>query len=694
MEKIRKRGGRIVNFDPEKVAKAIHQAILAVGELDGKLAGTIADQVVQRIEDKFGDNTPDAEDVQNIVEEVLILNGHAKVAKAYILYQQKKTEERDAKKLLGVETDELKLSLNAIRVLERRYLLKDESGRIAETPAAMFRRVARAIALVDEIYGGDVKQTEKNFYEMMTKLEFLPNSPTIMNAGTKIGQLSACFVLPVEDTLKDIFETLKNMSIIHQSGGGTGFSFSRLRPKGDIVQSTKGVASGPLSFMTIFDQATEVIKQGGRRRGANMGILRVDHPDIIEFITSKEKEGFLKNFNISVGVTDEFMKAVEEDREYELINPRTGEITQKLRAKDVFDLIITMVWRTGDPGMLFLDEINRKHPLSHIGTIESTNPCGEIPLLPYESCNLGSINLSAMVDDGGIDWDKLRKTVRKGVHFLDNVIDANRYPLEEVDTITKQNRKIGLGVMGFAEMLAKLSIPYDSEEAIGIAKQSMKFIREESVKKSVELGAERGSFPNFGESDLAKEHKTMRNATLNTVAPTGTLSIIAGTSSGIEPIFAISFVRNVMGTQLLEVNPVFEEIAKKRGFYNTDLMIKISRSGSIQELPEIPEDVKRVFVTALDIAPEWHVRMQAAFQEYVDNAVAKTVNLPADATLDDVRKIYMLAYKLKCKGITVYRYGSKDEQVLVLGGLTGIKPKSVVAESEFSGDCLRGECEG
>nr|WP_280954409.1 adenosylcobalamin-dependent ribonucleoside-diphosphate reductase [Methanohalophilus levihalophilus] len=593
---------------------------------------------------------------------------------------------------MGVEKDELKLSLNAIRVLERRYLLKDESGRIVETPAEMFRRVAREIAAIDDNYGGDVKHTEEEFYEMMTNLEFLPNSPTIMNAGTNMGQLSACFVLPIEDSLKGIFGTLANMSLIHQSGGGTGFSFSRLRPKGDMVQSTKGIASGPVSFMTIFDQATEVVKQGGRRRGANMGILRVDHPDIIEFITSKEKEGFLRNFNISVAVTDKFMKAVEEDQEYELINPRTGEITQKLRARDVFDLITTMVWQTGDPGMIFLDEINRENPLQHIGEIESTNPCGEIPLLPYESCNLGSINLSAMVDDSGIDWDKLRDTVHKAIHFLDNVIDANNYPLEEIETTTTQNRKIGLGVMGFAELLAKLSIPYNSEEALGIAERIMDFIKVESMKKSAELGTERGSFPNFDGNVQSRTYRTMRNATLNTVAPTGTLSIIAGTSPSIEPIFAISFVRNVMGTQLLEINPVFEDIARERGFYSKDLMIKISRSGSIQDIPTIPEDIKALFVTALDISPEWHVRMQAAFQKHVDNAVSKTVNLPENATLEDIRKIYMLAYKLKCKGITAYRYGSKDEQVLVLGGLTGGKQESIVADSEFSGECLRKEC--
>jgi len=692
MEKIRKRDGRIVAFDSAKITLAIQKVILAVREKNGDLARKISRQVVEALEDKFKDRIPGVEDVQDIVEEILIRNGCAKVAKAYILYRQKRTEVREAKKLLGVEKDELKLSVNAIRVLERRYLLKDEEGNIIETPAGMVKRMAKAVASVDKKYGGDVKKTEEKFYRMMAGLEFLPNTPTLMNAGTDLGQLSACFVLPVEDSLKDIFGALTNMSLVHQSGGGTGFSFSKLRPRGDVVKSTKGVASGPVSFMRIFDQATEVIKQGGKRRGANMGILRADHPDIIEFITSKQKEGFLDNFNISVGVTDEFMKAVEDDREYDLINPRTRKAMGKLRAKDVFDLIVTMAWRSGDPGLVFLDEINRKHPIAHVGTIESTNPCGEVPLLPYESCNLGSINLSRMVKDSEIDWEKLRKTVIAGVHFLDNVIDANRYPLKEIDKITKDNRKIGLGVMGLAEMFAKLKIPYDSKDAIETAEKVMEFIRDESVKKSVELGEKRGSFPNFKSSMWEKDYKAMRNATVNTVAPTGTISIIANTSSGIEPIFALSFVRNVMGTQLLEVNPVFEKIVKERGFYSTDLLIEISKTGSIKNIPKIPEDIKRVFVTSLGIAPEWHVRMQAAFQKYVDNAVAKTVNLPANATLEDVRKIYVMAYKLKCKGITVYRYGSKTKQVLVIAGLRKDKEEGIVADSEFSGDCITGEC--
>lgn len=672
ISQIRKRDGRIVAFEPQKIADAIHKAIAAVGERNGEAAEKLSNEVVEILEKKFQKAMPGVEDVQDVAEEVLIKNGYAKVAKAYILYRQERTKVREAKKFLGV-TDELKLGVNAARVLERRYLLKNERGEIIETPAQMFRRVAKAIANVDLLYDKKANaKTEEEFYNMLANLEFLPNSPTLMNAGTELGQLAACFVLPVEDSMKSIFEALKSMALIHQSGGGTGFSFSKLRPKGDIVKSTKGVASGPVSFMRIFDIATEVIKQGGRRRGANMGILRVDHPDITEFITAKEKEGFLANFNISVGITDEFMNAVEKNEDWELINPRTGKPEKRFKAKDIFDLIVTMAWRTGDPGLIFLDEINRHNPTPHLGKIESTNPCGEVPLLPYESCNLGSINLSKMVKNGEIDWNKLRNIVRLAVHFLDNVIDANKYPLPEIEKATKANRKIGLGVMGFADMLLKLKIPYDSNEALAVAEKVMKFVQEEANKKSMEIAQERGSFP---------------NATVTSVAPTGTISIIASTSSGIEPLFAISFMRNVMGTQLLEVNPIFESVARERKFHSTDLMIEIARRGSIQGMKEIPEDVRRVFVTALDIAPEWHVKMQAAFQKYVDNAVAKTVNLPHSATMEDVRKIFLLAYKLKCKGTTIYRYGSKSEQVLYVGGV--MKGEN----SEYAGGCPSGVCE-
>lgn len=561
----------------------------------------------------------------------------------------------------------VKLTENAIKVLEKRYLRKNENGKVIETPEQMFRRVANNIAKADEKYGGDVKKTEKEFYDMMINLYFLPNSPTLMNAGTSIQQLSACFVLPVEDSMDKIFETLKHTALIHQSGGGTGFSFSRIRPKGDIVRSTGGIASGPVSFMKVFNSATDVIKQGGRRRGANMGILRVDHPDIMEFITCKENPKELTNFNISVAVTDDFMEKAMKGEDYELINPRTGEAVGKLNAAEVFNKIVEEAWKSGEPGVIFIDEINRHNPTPHVGEIEATNPCGEQPLLPYESCNLGSINLSRFVKNGDIDWEKLKDITWKAVHFLDNVIDMNKYPIPQIKKMTLANRKIGLGVMGFADMLIQLNIPYDSNEALELAEKIMSFIQKEAKAASVELGKQRGSFPNFKGSVYDGKYEAMRNATVTTIAPTGSISIIAGCSSGIEPLFAISFVRNVLDEEdrLYEINPYFEKIAKEKGFFSEELLKKIAdNNGSVQGIEEVPQEVQRIFVTALDIPPEWHVRMQAAFQKYVDNATSKTINLREDASVEDVRKAYLLAYKLKCKGITVYRYGSRPEQVI------------------------------
>jgi len=695
--KIKKRDGSIVEFDQNKITIAIGKAIAAVNAKNGHVAEKLSGEVVDILEKRFAGKIPGVEDVQNIVEEVLIRYGYSDVAKAYILYRQKRAEIREAKRFLGV-TDDLKLGVNAVQVLKRRYLLKDEESRVIETPSQMFRRVARAIAAVDLQYDrkADLKKTEDEFYRLMANLEFLPNSPTLMNAGTDIGQLSACFVLPVEDSIEGIFDAVKYMAIIHKSGGGTGFSFSRLRPEGDLVRKTKGTASGPVSFMRVFDAATDVIKQGGRRRGANIGILRVDHPDILNFIRAKRKEGFLSNFNISVAVTDSFMKAVKRDEGYELKNPATGRVVRTLKAKDVFDLIVTMAWETGDPGLVFIDEINRRNPTPHIGDIESTNPCGEQPLVPFESCNLGSINLARMVKGKEIDWAKLKRTIGTAVHFLDNVIDANQYPLSQIEKMTKSNRKIGLGVMGFAEALIKMGIPYDSKKTLETAEKIMKFIRVEAEKKSIEIAKERGSFPNFKGSIWEKKgYKQMRNATVTTIAPTGTISVIAGTTSGIEPLFAVSFVRNVMeGTRLLEVNTDFEGIAKQRGFYSRELMMMVAKKGSVRGFKEIPEDVRRLFGTALDIDPEWHVRIQAAFQKYVDNAVAKTINLPQDATPEDVRKAFLLAYKLKCKGITVYRYGSKKEQVLYIGPALGERPEEehVSVDSEYSGGCPAMTC--
>ncbi|MCX6677218.1 MAG: adenosylcobalamin-dependent ribonucleoside-diphosphate reductase [Methanothrix sp.] len=575
-----------------------------------------------------------------------------------------RTVKFDLKKIAVAMADDLLLSSNAATVLKKRYLRRDEQGKVAETPGEMFERVAAHVSRAESKYGGDAKIFRSRFLKMMQALEFLPNSPTLMNAGLPLGQLSACFVLPVEDSLSGIFDALKNMALIHQSGGGTGFSFSRLRPKNDVVRATGGVASGPVSFMRIFDTATDVIKQGGRRRGANMATLRVDHPDILEFIQAKEKPGFLENFNISVAATDEFMRAARQGGEIELINPRTGQVAGRINALETMSHIAKCAWQGGDPGMIFIDRINAAHPLP--STIESTNPCGEQPLLPYESCNLGSINLAKLVERGEMSWERLAELAMLAVHFLDDVIDVNRFPLKQIEEVTLQSRKIGLGVMGFAEMLILMGISYNSQEAVRLAEETMKFIAERAREQSARLGEERGSFPLFEESKL-KNWSAMRNATVTTIAPTGTISIIAGTSSGIEPIFALAFVRRVLaGARLLEVSPLFECAAAARGIFTPELKAELARKGSAADIANVPQDLKDLFVTALEIPPEQHVRIQAAFQKHTDNAVSKTVNLPESATVDDVLKVYNLAYDLGCKGVTVFRYGCRC-QVLYLG---------------------------
>ncbi|HEX9158256.1 MAG TPA: adenosylcobalamin-dependent ribonucleoside-diphosphate reductase, partial [Syntrophales bacterium] len=540
-------------------------------------------------------------------------------------------------------------------------------------------------------------EAEETFFDMMRELDFLPNSPTLMNAGTALGQLSACFVLPVADSIDGIFGALHHMAKIHQSGGGTGFNFSHLRPKGDLVKTTKGEASGPVSFMSIFDGATGVIVQGGRRRGANMGILRCDHPDIMEFIEAKIDKGRFANFNLSVAVTDRFMDAVRRNRSFDLVNPRTGKKDSTVRARTIFDLIVYGAWRTGDPGLIFVDTINRQNPTPGVGRIEATNPCGELPLLPYESCNLGSVNLARMVKDGEPDWKRLAETIRWGVRFLDDVIEVNNFPMPEIREITRANRKIGLGVMGFADMLIRLGIPYNSADGERFARRLMAFIRRESLKASAVLAAERGVFPNHDKSVFARRNVLVRNATVNTVAPTGTISIIAGCSSGIEPLFAISFVRNVLsGTRLFEINPIFEKVARARGIYKREILAEIARWGTLQKIKGIPRDIKRVFVTAFDVEPEQHLRIQAAFQEHCDNSVSKTINLPTESTIDDVRNIYLAAHKLRCKGITIYRYGSRAEQVLTFRGTDGgpvlLEEDLVAADSDFAGGCMTGTC--
>ena len=567
----------------------------------------------------------------------------------------------------------MNIGKSAMTVLEKRYLIKDENGRPTETVEELFKRVASTIASADEKYSDfDKENSEKEFFDMISGLDFLPNSPTLMNAGRLLGQLSACFVLPVGDSMEEIFEAIKQAALIHKSGGGTGFSFSRLRQKGSTVNSTGGVASGPISFMKVFNTATEAVKQGGTRRGANMGMLRIDHPDILEFIDCKSDGSEITNFNISVAITEKFMEAVENGTDYELIEPNTGNSIATLSARDVFEKIVSAAHKNGEPGIVFIDRLNRANIVPTVGEIEATNPCGEQPLLPYESCNLGSINLVNMLKQGEngkyeIDFDKLADTTKKAVHFLDNVIDVNNYPLEEIDRMTKSTRKIGLGVMGFADMLLMLGIPYNSEEGVATAEKIMGFINDTAKAESRVLAETRGAFPLF-EQSIYKDETPIRNGTVTTIAPTGTLSIIAGVSSGVEPVFAYVFIRNVMdGTELIEVNPILKNELIRRGIYSDELMKKIAAEGSLSHIPGIPDDMKKVFVSAHDVSPLWHVKMQAAFQRHIDNAVSKTVNFPSSATKEDVKEVYKLAYKLGCKGVTIYRDGSRDSQVLNVG---------------------------
>jgi len=662
----RKENQKVIGRD--RVARAVFAAAESMGISDRKLLEKFTEQVSQRLEvaqpfpgmEEFvprqTKHPVSSSQIQAMVKEILTADEFSPQARSQVI-------------------SGIKLSDNALRVLERRYLTKDGEGKVTETPHELFRRVAKHIASAELHYdaNADVSFWEEAFHQLMTNLDFLPNSPTLMNAGHELGQLSACFVLPIEDSMESIFDAVKYTALIHKSGGGTGFSFSRLRPTSDRVGSTGGIASGPVSFMRTFDVTTDVIKQGGMRRGANMAILNVEHPDILKFIVAKEDLEALTNFNLSVAVTDKFMKAVEEGTDYNLVNPRTGEVTDKLNAKEVFDKIVDMAWRTGDPGIVFIDEINRHNPTPKLGKIESTNPCGEQPLLPFESCNLGSINLSKMVADKDgqpyIDHDKLSQTVKLTVRFLDNVIEVNQFPLPEITELAKTTRKIGLGVMGFADMLIQLGIPYDCEQGLVMAEEIAHFISEEADKTSIELAQERGVFPAFQESiyDMP-DGPRFRNASRTTIAPTGSLSIIANCSSGIEPLFALSYIRHILeGEEFIEVNPYFEETAKKGGFYSPDLMKQLAEGKRLKDIEEVPEDIKMLFVTAHDISPEWHVKMQAAFQKFTDSAVSKTVNFPHEATPDDVTKVYMLAYQEGLKGITIYRDRSRDSQVLTVG---------------------------
>ena len=562
----------------------------------------------------------------------------------------------------------MELTENALKVLRARYLLKDEKGDVIETPEEMFERVAKTVASAENLYGSAADEWEEKFYTLMTDLKFLPNSPTLMNAGKDMGQLAACFVLPVGDSMNSIFDTLKNAALILQSGGGTGFSFSQLRPKADIVRSTGGIASGPVSFMRIYNTATEVIKQGGARRGANMGILRIDHPDILEFIKIKRSEGELTNFNISVAVTDIFMDVLKNNEEYELINPRSKVVVGKLKARVVFDEMVESAWETGDPGIIFIDRINMANPTPHIGTMESTNPCGEQPLLPYEACILGSMNLLKYVKNGKrhIDWDSLSIDIRTAVRFLDNAIDVNKYPIQAIEEMHKGNRKIGLGIMGWADMLILLNIPYNHKEAFSLARDLMRFARATAREASVELAEVRGVFHNFKGSIY--DHIGMprvRNATTTTIAPTGTLSIIADCSSGIEPIFALAYKRLILDAELYEINKYFFEIAKDKGFYSEEMEKKVIEKGHLRGIKEIPNEIKKLFKTAHEIHPEDHIEMQASFQEYTDNAVSKTINMPYRSKKEEVARAFLLAYEKGCKGITIFRYGTAKKGTLV-----------------------------
>jgi len=656
ISKIRKREGDIVTFDRKKITKAVLKAVKEVnGDVDS--VPEISNKVVRSLEKKYSkDLIPRIGDVQDIVEVSLMDAGMVDVAKAYILYRQKRRELREAKSSIGV-VDELKLSYNAVKTLQMRYLLRDDSNSVIESTSQLFRRVAKAIS------NGDGEVHEDEFFSVMANTKFLPNSPTMMNAGTGRGTLSACFVLPIEDNLKSIMTTASQMAYILQFGGGTGFNFSRLRHKGSPISSTHGRACGPVAVLKHYNSVSNLITQGGKREGANMGILRVDHPDIVEFIDFKREDihtnDMFRCFNTSVWITDDFMKRVKKDEDYILTDATGIEVSES--ARRIYEMILMGAWRDGNPGVIFGDTINKRNALKDLDEIEATNPCAEQPLLPYESCNLGSINLSKFVDSREIDEESLITTVGTAVRFLDSVIDVNKYPIKAIEDLTKENRKIGLGIMGFADLLLRLRVRYDSNEGLKIAERLMKLVSETALETSIALGEEKGSFPNIDKSTFKTP---MRNATLTTIAPTGTLSILGDCSQSIEPLFAVAYKRRVLGQELLEINPTFESIAREEGFYSEDLLRKVSSALSIQEIKDIPKSIRRIFVTAHDISPDWHVKMQAAFQKYVDNAVSKTVNLPSNTGTDDVRKVFDLAHKLGCKGITVYRDKSRHNQVL------------------------------
>ena len=685
--KVRRRDGTLAPFDIARIEAAVTRAAREVAHDDPDMPAVVA----RTVADALGPGVAPVETIQDFVEARLGEAGLDDVARAYIIYRQRHAEVRAAKAMLGVR-DELKLSLAAVTVLRERYLLRDDAGQPVESTGEMMDRAARCVAAAEDEYArGAADHWAERFATSMRALEFLPNSPTLMNAGTDLGLLSGCSVLPIEDSLRSIFVTLGHAADIQRAGGGTGFAFGRLRPAGDRIATTGGTASGPMSFLALFDTAARVVSMGGRRRGACMGVLDASHPDIYDFVTSKsENVSALTHFNLSVGVTDAFLRAVQRGGTHRLINPRTGATVARVPAADLFDTVCEAAHSCGDPGLVFLDTVNRANPVPALGRIETTNPCGEVPLLPYESCNLGSINLARMISGGRIDWARLDGTAEMAVRFLDDVIDVSRYPFPELGDASRATRKIGLGVMGLAEVFATLGIPYDSAEAVDLAARIMRRVQRAAHASSRTLAEERGVFPAYPGSRVARQGPR-RNAAVTSVAPTGTISLIAGTTAGIEPMFAIAFTRAVVGRHLLEVNPCFDRLARDRGFYRDDLIAEIAQCGGVRGYRgQLPADVRSAFPTAAEIAPEWHLRMQAAVQRHVDAAVSKTVNLPADASVDDVRDIYLAAWHAKVKGITVYRYGSRPGQVL-----TYAAPEPLLAqvEPDFSGGCVGRSCE-
>lgn len=669
ISKIIKRDGAIVKFDSDRILEAIMAAFKAVGSENKEKANELTEFIVEKVNQKFHKHSiPAVEEIQDLVEQALIEKGYGQTAKAYILYRQKRADLREAK--LGVLgfIDDSKLSLNGAIIAKEKYLLKDEKGQLAESPSQLFRRVAKYLAIVDKKYDKKAKTQEKenDFYEIMSSLKFIPAGRILANAGTKMNQLSNAFVIPIYDSLEDIFRALSEQAAVHKSGGGTGFDFSKLRPKGDKATVSGGVAAGPVAYLKLFDQASSNIKIGSRH-SSNMGVLRVDHPDILQFITAKSRDGVLTNFNISVALTSEFFRCLNGDLAFSLKNPRTGEVVRKIPARQIFDLLITSAWQGGDPGILFMDRINSANPTSHVGKIDSVSACAETPLHPYESSNLGSVNLSNFVKHKEIKWDELKRVVKIAVNLLDNAIDGCDYPLEIIEKTTKQFRRIGLGVMGWADMLYQLMIPYDSDEAVKLAKKVMKFISDAASDASAKLAEERGDFQLYRGSTHYQEKRRRRNATVTAIAPTGSISMLAETSSGIEPSFALCYIKKVLdGRQFLFVNKHLERVARERGFFSESLMRRIAELGSIESFKEIPADVRRVFKVSHQISPKFHVSTQAAFQKYVESAISKTVNFPVSATIKDVESTYMLAYKEGCKGITIYRDQSKNDQVINL----------------------------